>query len=480
MNAGKAGLASSVKWSAVSQISRLGAQLLGLTILARLLPSADFGLIAMAVVVTGFAGLFRDFGTAAAVIQKAEISDRLLDTVFWFNVALGCAIAVVIVFAAPAIAWGFGEPRLTTVLLALAVVFPISGLGAVHQALLERASRFRPLALLESTAAFLGLGSAVLAAFAGWGVYSLVAQTLVTALVNTTGLWLNSGWRTKWQMETRELKQLMGFSGNLVGYNVFNYFVRNADNVLIGRFLGASDLGYYSMAYKLMLWPLQNISGVLGRALFPALSRMQGETARLAESYVRVTAAVVLITAPLMFGLFVLREPFVATILGERWQPVAELLFWLAPVGFMQSIGTMVGSLYLASGRTDVMFKWGIFAGLLAILAFVIGLQWGLEGVAAAYFLVSVFFFWPSLAIPFRFVGLRVSALIRRIAPSLLLAAGMALIVSAAAAAWPQQLPSPALRLIGLVCLGVMAYAVGAFVFQRAMVESVANALFRR
>ncbi len=451
-----------------------------MVILARLLPAEDFGVIAMATVVTGFASLFRDMGTAAAVIQKPELSVPLLDSVFWFNAVIGLAIATIVLLFSPVIALGFAEPRLEMVLCLLSLAFPMASLGAVHQALAERAFRFRPVALVEALGAFLGLACVVWAALHGWGVYSLVLQTLVSVCVATVGFWWISGWRPSRRWCGKEMRGLIGFSGNLVGFNMFNYFARNADNILIGRFLGASELGYYTMAYRLMLWPLQNISNVVGRALFPHFSRMQDDRPRLTHAYLRATAAIVVITAPLMFGLFVLREPFVKVVLGQAWAPVADVLTWLAMVGFMQAIGTTVGSLYLATGRTDVMLKWGMAAGIIATLAFVIGLQWGIEGVAAAYAVVSFILFWPSLAIPFRLIGLRVETLIWRIWPSVWTAGAMATVVGIMGAIWTHSEGGQLLRLIVLVLSGVAVYFLISRFSQREHLQELIKALFAR
>jgi PST family polysaccharide transporter len=166
---------------AFSQAGRVIASLLGMVILARLLSPTDFGVIPMAWLVTGFAGIFHSFGTKAAVIQRRELPSAFLDSVFWLNVGFGLAIAVLIALLAPVIAVAMHEPQLTGVLWLLAPAFPILSLGFVHQALLERASRFRSVA--ECCAAFAGLAAGVLAALAGWGVYSLVFQFVVTWIV---------------------------------------------------------------------------------------------------------------------------------------------------------------------------------------------------------------------------------------------------------------------------------------------------------
>ena len=458
-------------WTAIS--SRVGTQILAVVILARLLPPSDFGLLAMATVIIGFAGLFRDLGTAAAIIQKTDPTPQLLDSLFWLNAALGTGIAALLGLLAPLIALGFAEPRLAKVLWMLLFTFPIAGLGSVHQALLEKASSFRPLAMIESTAAIVALGGAVLAAWHGWGVFSLVLQSLLTTIFTTTGLWFASRWRPQFNWNADQVRGVMGFGGNLVGFNVFNFIVRNLDNMLIGRFLGSSDLGYYSMAYRLMLWPLQNVSAVVGRALFPVLSQLQMDKDRLAEAYVRTIAAIALITAPLMFGFFVLREPLVTVALGERWQPVVGVLTWLVPLGLLQSVGTTVGTLYLATGQTGLMFRWGVLAGLVISAAFVLGMRWGITGVAASYAVASGLLFWPSLVIPFRLVHLRPANVLIRLMPSIVSAAAMALVIVLIAAAWPGNTGNQLLRLIMLSIAGVVAYGVISLIFQRKLLADI-------
>jgi O-antigen/teichoic acid export membrane protein len=472
--------AFSTKWIAVSQASRLAAQVVGMVVLARLLSPSDFGVVAMAMLVTGFAAILRDFGTVQAVIQRREVPSALLDSVFWLNVGFGLAIAILIALLAPAIALSMREPKLTGVLWLLALAFPIVSLGLVQQGLLERASRFRSVALIECSAAFAGLAAGVLAALSDWGVYSLVSQAIVGWIVVTAGLWAASTWRPAWRWSLALIREMAGFSGNLVGFNIVNYFARNIDTVLIGRFLGATELGYYNLAYRLMLWPLKNIAWVAARALFPALSRLQDDKPRLRLAYVRAAAAVFLITAPLSLGLFVLREPFVLALMGERWLKVADLLFWLAPVSMLQSVGTTAGWLYLSTGRTDILFKFAVLFVVGITCAIVVGLQWGVEGVAAAYCATALVLFWPSLAVAFRLVGLSVPAFLRRLLPTFLVALLMALFVAAVAEQSAVLVQAQWARLVLLVTLGAALYVAVSMFVQRPLLKDITDAFFFR
>jgi PST family polysaccharide transporter len=465
---------------AFSQAGRVITQLLGMVVLARLLSPSDFGVIAMAWLVTAFAGIFHDLGTKAALIQRRELPGALLDSVFWLNVGFGLALAVVIGLLAPAIAALMREPRLTGVLWVLAIAFPIASLGLVQQGLLERAARFRAVALIESGAAFAGLASGVVAALAGWGVYSLVSQAVTGWIFMTVGLWAASAWRPAWRCSPALLREIAGFSGNLVGFQIFTYFARNMDTMLIGRFLGATELGYYNLAYRLMIWPLQNISWVAGRAFFPALSRLQDDKPRLRQAYVRAAAAVFLVTAPLTLGLFVLREPFVVAIMGERWLKVADLLFWLAPASMVQSVGTTASLLYISTGRTDLMFRFGMIFGLAVVCAIAVGLQWGVEGVAAAYCAAAVVLFLPRLAVPFRLVGLSVSAFLRRLLPTFFAAVLMALLIAELSEPSAVLVHAQWARLVLLAAAGAALYAAVSLFVQRPLLKDITGALFFR
>jgi O-antigen/teichoic acid export membrane protein len=456
-----------------SRAGRIIAQLLGMVILARLLSPSDFGVAAMAWLVTGLAGILHDCGTKAAVIQRRELPSALLDSLFWLNMGIGIAIAILMALLAPVIALAMREPQLTGILWLLALTFPVASLGLVQQGLLERASRFRSVALIECSAAFAGLAAGVLGALAGWGVYSLVSQAIVGWIVLTACLWVASNWRPAWRCSLTLIREVAGFSGNLVGFEVFNYFARNMDTVLIGRFLGATDLGYYNLAYRLMIWPLNNISWVVGRAFLPALSRLQDDKPRLRQAFVRAAAAVFLITAPLTLGMFVLREPLVIAVMGERWLKVADLLFWLAPVSMVQSVGTLVEALYLSTGRTDLMFKVGVLYGVAMMCAIVVGLQWGLEGMAAAYCVTVLVLLWPYLAVPFRLVGLSVSAFLRRLLPTFLTALLMALFVAAVSKHSAMLVHAQWARLVLLAALGAVVYVAVSMFVQRPLLKDI-------
>lgn len=400
------GLVSSVRWVAVSQGARVASQLVSMVVLARLLPPESYGLMAMAMTVTNLAFLFRDMGTSVALIQCKVLSDELKCTLYWVNVGLALAIALVLAACAPAIALAYKEPRLTLIIAALALAFPLSSLGTVHQALMERDSQFRLLARIEAVSAIAGLALALAAAALGAAVWSLVLQMLLATALTSVQSCLASPWRPRLVFAARELRAIAGFSANFSLFQYVSYLERNADSIIIGRLLGPVALGVYSMAYKVMLFPLQNITGVASRALFPAMSRRQESREELGALYLRATSTISMVTAPLMAGLFFLREPFVALALGPRWGAAAALLKWLAAVGFIQSITASTGAVFLALGKSRLMLGLGVFGAALQVGAFIIGVRWGVEGVAASYCVANLLNALPATAVVVALLGI--------------------------------------------------------------------------
>ncbi len=456
---------SGVKWNFVSQGGQQVAQLFTMVVLARLLPPSDFGLLGMAAVILGFVSIFKDLGTAAAVIRSRVFEPGLLPTIFWANVGMGALGTLLLVCTAPAIAAFYREPALTSITCALALGFFISGLSNLHKALLERKLAFRILAGVELASVVAGAIVGVCAARSGLGVWSLVAQQLTNITLMTVLLWIFEEFKPSMTFSWPALSGVSGFSLNLTGFNVFNYMVRNADNLLIGRFLGPFPLGIYALAYRIMLYPLQSVTTVISRVMYPVYSCMQDDDARFRAAFARTGGLIALVTFPLMMGVCVLAEPFILVVFGPRWGRVIPLIRILAPVGMIESVAATCGAILQTKGRTDVMFKWGVFSGVIVVSAFVVGLHWGLLGVTAAYAIVSILLTLPFLIISLRLLDMRLrelfSPLARPLIVSLVMAIGLVTLDKVL------HLTSDSLLLGVLVLAGVLLYTAMSWIFNR-------------
>lgn len=398
---------SGIKWVSIARLSKQLFQFITILILAKLLSPVDFGLMGMAMVVIGFLNIFNDLGVSAAIIHMQDIDDRLLSSVFWLNIAFGTLVMAVLAFLAPLIASLYGDFRLVPILQVLSISFFVASITFLQQTYFEKKLLFKYTARAEIISVFISSVAAIVLAYKGYGVWSLVVQTLLGASVNSFILWITSPWRPKFVFYWIDIRSLMKFSLNLSGFNIFNYLIRNADSILIGKYLGATALGYYSLALRIILYPLQNITAVISRVMYPVYSRIQQDDSKIREIYTQISCAIAFLTFPMMIGVMAIGDLFVYSFLGNKWESIINLLYILAPIGLLQSLDSTTGTLFQIKGKTNWLFWWGILTGLLFLLAYIIGLKWGIVGVATGYLVLTLLQTYPGFAIPFHLINLK-------------------------------------------------------------------------
>jgi O-antigen/teichoic acid export membrane protein len=392
-------IASGVRWVAVSQGIRVGSQLLSLLVLSRLLPPHAYGLIGMAMTVTNLAFMFRDLGTMITIVQRPNLTDSLTNTLFWINACLAVTIFFILTLLARPLATAYNEPPLFAIICTLATCIPISSLGAVQQALMERQSEFRRLARIEGISAVAGIGAACFFAYHGYGAWSLVWQMLVSTTVAAALAWFSSNWRPGRCFDFTALRGVSGFTTHYASFQFVSYLHKNADAAIIGYAIGSVALGFYSMASKILLFPLQNISGIATRVLIPALSRRQHNLAAASILFLRANAVIALLIAPFLALLFYLRAPVIDLVLGPRWHAAAELFIWLVPAGFVQAIHAPAQATLVALGKAGTLLSLAVFNAFNQIACIAIGSRWGLQGAACGVMVASILVFAPTLTI---------------------------------------------------------------------------------
>jgi len=446
-----------VAWTSLTQIGAQFAYLVISVVLTRLLLPQDFGLIAMVLVFTGFAVVFNDMGFGAALVQKPDLNQHHLNAVFWVSVLTGAAITLVIAAAAPYIALFYGIPALQSLTVAISVIFFINGFATVKLALLQKAMDFRTLAAAQLAAVVVSGTIAIYLAFNSFGVWSLVAMYISNTLVNVAVLWAITPWQPDFSLRWDAVKELSKFSLNLMGFSAFNYWTRSGDNLLIGRFIGSAALGFYARAYTILLVPVFQVSTIISSVMFPALSAIQQDIERVRDMYLKAISVISLITFPLTLGLVVLSGPFVLALFGDKWAEMIPILQVFGLLGAIQSIGTTVGWIYQSQGRTDVMFRWGLISGSIFIVSFVVGLRWGVLGVAVAYTVANFLLWYPSWEIPARLIKLDFITMVRRLAPTFYASVTMVFAVGALGLVLPNNW-SPMIHLVLQAAFGAIVY----------------------
>lgn len=399
-----------IKWSVIDQIVRQFIILIVSAVLSRLLSPSEFGLLGMVTVAIGFLQIFKDFGLGASIIQQTQPSKISINSVFWANIGIGCLLCIILLLVAPAIADFYKEPRLTLLTVAMAGIFLIGSLEIVPDALIRKAMDFRSYFFRNLGSLLLSGVVGIALALSGWGVWALVGQTLFATLTRVVINFKLSKWRPSFQFSSRELKSHLRFSLPLLGENSINYWVRNIDNLLVGKILGAGALGYYSKAYSLMLLPVRQIAGTLSAVMFPSFSLIKDRIDKVWSQYKAIVSVIAAISFPMMAGLALFAETAILIVYGKQWLPIVPVFRVLCFLGALQSIGTLTGTIFSSQGKTLGLFKLGMIVKPLLIAGIVIGLLWkGLMGMVWGYTITSTIAFFLELYFVARILRKRIA-----------------------------------------------------------------------
>ncbi len=443
-------------WKGGGSLARQLLRIAVTVVLARLLSPHAYGLAAMAIVFATLVEILGDLALGAALVQRPQLSDVDRSTAFWTSIGGGAVFTVLGIAAAGPLASFYGTPAVRPLLIVMSFSFLITAAGATQAALLTRDLNFRGLELRLTGGAVAGAAIAVVLAVRGAGAWALIAQQVAAALVATILVWRFSRWRPRFEFSLASLRDLGGFSGRVFGTRLLFYANRNADNVLIARFVGASALGAYTIAYNLMLLPSNQIAAPVQQVLYPAFSRLQHDAKRVAAAWLAVNRLVGAITLPLLAGLAAVAPDFVSVVLGPKWHAAARVIQVLAWVGMLQSLQSLNSSILQARDRTHELLRYGIVVCSASLTAFVVGLHWGLVGVAVAYAvsstIVEPYYTWLTA----RAVGISVFALPRALSGVAQATLGMTAVVLLARFALVDAGTAP--RLVACIAAGIASY----------------------
>ncbi len=426
---------SGVKWNGVATGVTAGLQFITLIVLARILAPADFGVMGMIMVVIGFAQAFADMGLSNAIIHRQDTSREQLSSLYWLNVLAGAVVFCVICAAAPLVVRFYHEPRLQNLLYLTALIFLITPLGQQFQILLQKELKFAGLAKTGIASASANSIVAVILACLGFGVYSLIWGQLAGAAAKVVLLFKIGGgdWKPRFHYSRHDIKGYASFGLYQMGERTINYFNANLDYLLIGSLLGAKALGYYTLAYNLIIRPTAMINPVITTVAFPVFAKMQSDQEGLKSGYMKVMQLLSFFNFPLMAGLAVVAPLAVPVIFGDQWLPSVLLIQILAVVGLLRSTGNPIGALVLAKGRADLGFKWNLSLLVVQVPALYVGAKLGgTTGVAIAFASVmAVYSIFNYLVLIRTLLGPCLSEYIMSMWPSLWISGAMMLAVFA-------------------------------------------------
>ena len=359
-------------------------------VLARLLTPKDYGVLAMVGVITGFVGVLRDGGLSIATIQRADINEAQISTLFWINAALGLVLAVIVAALSPVVAWFYNDRSLTWVTLAMAVPFVLGGLTVQHQALLQRQMRFRAMAGIEIAALVISAGVGILASAAGWGYWALATMAITFSLANAILVLLFCRWKPGPPVRGSGVRPMLKFGGVLTLSSFFDSLGGSADKLLLGKFYAAEALGIYTRAQTLMLQPLTQFMPAVQKVALPAMSRLAEKPEKLRRVFLDLLQVTAFACSFMTVYLVTSADWLVWVFLGPQWLEAADILRLLAAPALVIPLNTLCVVSLMVQSKSTALMRWGVLKNAFIVFAVFVGLLWGAKGVAAALSIVSL------------------------------------------------------------------------------------------
>lgn len=444
---------------------RCGAQLVQFVvsiILARLLLPETFGTVALVIVIAQIFQVFVDSGLGNALIQKKEVDDLDFSSVFWFNLVWCLVLYVIVFFLSPIIANFYNDISLVPVIRVLCVTIVISGLKNVQQAYVSRTMQFKKFffATLGGTiaSAFAGIGLA----YAGYGVWAIVAQKLVNLTIDTLVLWITVKWRPKVIFSFERLKALISYGWKLLASALLDVFYTNIRQLVIGRMYTATDLAFYNQGVKFPEILTANINASIDSVLLPALSKEQDDKTRVKAMTRRAITTSTYIIAPMMMGLAFCADTIVELILTDKWLPCVLYMRIFCITYMFYPIHTANLNAIKAIGRSDLFLKLECAKKSIGFILLISTMWFGVETMAYSLLLSSlssqIINTWPNR----KLLNYGYFEQLKDIIPSIALSLVMGICV------WlVGQLALPLLlKLFVQVIIGIVVYVVLSYLFK--------------
>jgi O-antigen/teichoic acid export membrane protein len=412
-----------------SQVGKFALQTASTILVARLLTPEDYGLLGMVTIFTGFANLFSDLGLSAAVIQKEEINHRQVSNLFWINILIAFIVASIVAMLSPALVWFYKEPRLFWITIALSLNFIFGGLAVQHTALLQRQMHFAVLGKIQILSMFISVVTAVILAYLNFGYWSLVLMQWANLGTNAISVWVVCGWRPSSPSRGSGIKSMLVFGRDLTSFRIVNYFTRNLDNLVLGRFWGPQELGLYAKAYQLLLLPIQQINGPMTSVAIPALSSLQANPEKYRQFYAKAILSIATLSMPIMAFLFASADNLILLMLGPEWAGATILFRLLMPAAFVGTFYVATGWVYQSLGRPDRQLRIGLVNSTITSILFLISVRWGAVGVATAFGISQPILYIPAVIYCYKGTPLRVIDLIKTLYRPALAAIGASIVL---------------------------------------------------
>ena len=442
-----------------ASVLRIAIQIALLPLIGRLLGPVAYGQIALVAPFVFFAMTLAESGLGTCLVRADEATPALQGTIFCFSTAL--SLTIILAFAALAYPLGavVHEPAFPALLMGMSVILLLAAVYIVPAGLLLRAKRYDIMALSDVASTVAGLLAVGLGIWSGWGVWSLIAQQIALWTAKLVVVTFAARWWPVFLFSRRLLADNLKFGMSLTASAIVGLISRNIDNILIGAFMGTLTLGFYALAFQIVVLPQMVFSGSIYYTTFQRVAAAHRLGAASPQPFLRMLRGSLLIGMPMVIGLVATAPVSIRLMLGERWEPSILVVLLLTPFGMAQTIWPILSGVLTGQGRSGTILKLGLIGSVATILAIFAGLPFGSAGVAIGVSLSALF----GVALPLRSIatsyGLSLSAILGPFVPAVTSALVMG---GGVLALEPFVLArmNPALALATLVAVGIVAYAI--------------------
>ncbi|MBK1856509.1 oligosaccharide flippase family protein [Verrucomicrobiaceae bacterium 5K15] len=391
-------------WVILGRVVGLLGPFLVLPLAARTLTKNELGTWALIQVVIGFVSILKDGGLTPYVVRHQNYGIEQRGMARLCGLLLGFVSGVVLIIISIPVTIFLGISEHWKLFLPISLVYAFGGLNSIYSAELRRDTRFRAIFFTTSTPAVFSIAISIGLLLYGAGLWTFPIASVASSLIQLLILTLISRpVSMKWRKN--QIKSIMVYTRGLLGFNLINYWARRLDDVLIGKFIGTDGLAIYSNAYRMMMLPINQVVSTLNPLILPYMAKKQNDPADCRNELFSFLKIIGLVAFPLMSLIWLERAIIIHYYLGPGWEEVADLLFWFAPLGMIQCLTTPLGNCYDIAGKNDQRFLYGIANTIVVIFGFIIGLPYGIQGVAVSYFLSNAIMVFPGVHFSIRCLG---------------------------------------------------------------------------
>jgi O-antigen/teichoic acid export membrane protein len=449
---------SGLLWSAAQSWGMRLSSLLLFMIVARVLAPDQLGLFAAAMVVLSLFGMLSEQGLSEAVVQRSDITQEQMNAVFWVNVLVALLLVGIVWLAAPSLAQFMKIPELTAILRVASFSMPLSAASFGQVAMRRRMFSYRWLATTTLASTLVGIAVAAILLYVGFGVWSLVAQTLVGTSVATALMWSRPIWRLSRQVDFRGIRPLMAYGSSRLGTYLLDFANTRYIEIFLASTMGPAALAVYTVGLKLQQSLMQMFSSTILDVAHSGFSRLAGDRPGLIAAYNRSITVTATLVVPIFIGVAAVAPSLTVVLFGAKWASSAEVMRWMALLGAVQVLQFYNGTVYNAIGRPLIGLQFMVVKVILTFGALGMAREGGMTGLLHAYIFSQLATTPLSFYVVRRLVGVSLTELARRIWPMLVASCSLAL-ASASMQAWLLSRQSPVLLvLLAAASAGAIAY----------------------